>query len=472
MKLLFATSESAPFLKTGGLGDVAYALPKELAAKGIDVSVVMPLYKAVKDKYVNDLTFLCNFGVPLGWRTVYCGVFTHVINDVTYYFIDNEYYFDRASAYGEFDDGERFAYFAKAILEMCMHISYHPDVIHANDWQTALIPVFLKAHYGHLEEYNRIKTVFTIHNIEYQGKYGVKVFSDILGLNDYWLKYLYYVDCINYMYSAVLLADKVTTVSKSYANEITNTYFAHGLEHALIPNTYKLEGVINGIDTDMFNPQTDKSLKRKYSLKSLHGKGVNKKALQEELGLKVDPKAPVIAMITRLVAHKGIDLVKYVFHDIMNTDAQLIILGTGDRPLENFFRQVAEMYPEKVSVKIMFNADLANRIYAGSDMFLMPSKSEPCGLSQLISMRYGTVPIVREIGGLKDTVPAYNSETGEGKGFTFQSYNAHDMLGAISRACDAYRDKTEWNKIMKNGMTSDLSWSVPADEYINIYNNL
>ncbi len=472
MKLLFAASESAPYIKTGGLGDVAYALPKELASKGVDTSVVIPLYKQTKEKFLNELTFLCNFGVPLGWRTVYCGVFTAVLNNVTYYFIDNEYYFNRNTPYGECDDGERFAFFSKAILEMFLHIGYYPDVIHANDWQTALIPIFLKAHYSHLNEYSNIKTVFTIHNIEYQGKMPFTVFTDILGLHDYWMKFLHYGDCLNYMYSAIVLCDKITTVSRSYANEITDSYFSHGMHHALIANKYKIQGVVNGIDTAMFNPQTDKSLFKRYSIKSLNGKAVNKAGLQEELGLKVDPKVPIIAMITRLVSHKGIDLVKYIFNEIVNRDVQIVILGTGDKPLENFFSDMSYRYPDKVCTRIMFDGGLANKIYAGADMFLMPSKSEPCGLSQLISMRYATVPIVREIGGLKDTVPPFNKITGEGTGFTFKSYNAHDMLDAINRACETYYNKDEWTKIMKNDISFDSSWNLPAGEYIYIYSNL
>lgn len=472
MKLLFAASEGAPFIKTGGLGDVAYALPRALSEReDMEVTVVLPYYAAVKNKFADEMKFVCNFGVPLSWRNAYCGVFRAQRDKVTYYFIDNEYYFLRSSAYGDFDDGERFAFFSKAILEMLQHIGYYPDVIHLNDWQTALIPVFLKAHYGNLQPYQRIKTVFTIHNIEYQGKMPYTFCDEVLGLSAEYRQYLQYGDCLNFMVSAVKLADKVTTVSATYADEIKDAFFAHGLEHIMRDYSWKLSGIVNGIDMDSFDPETAKSIVN-FSVNDMSGKAENKAALQRDMNLPVRAEVPVIGMVTRLVSHKGLDLVEYIFDELMQREVQVVLLGTGDRRFEDFFRFMQWKYPTKVAANLKFDLALSNRIYASSDLFLMPSKSEPCGLAQMISMRFGTVPIVRETGGLKDTVIPYNQDNGTGRGFTFKTYNAHDMLAAIDRAITMfYNDKKNFANVQRNGMTSDFSWAASAQKYVNLYMN-
>lgn len=472
MKLLFAASEGAPFIKTGGLGDVAYALPRALSEReDMEVTVVLPYYAAVKNKFADEMKFVCNFGVPLSWRNAYCGVFRAQRDKVTYYFIDNEYYFLRSSAYGDFDDGERFAFFSKAILEMLQHIGYYPDVIHLNDWQTALIPVFLKAHYGNLQAYQRIKTVFTIHNIEYQGKMPYTFCDEVLGLSAEYRQYLQYGDCLNFMVSAVKLADKVTTVSATYADEIKDAFFAHGLEHIMRDYSWKLSGIVNGIDMDSFDPETAKSIVN-FSVDDMSGKAENKAALQRDMNLPVRAEVPVIGMVTRLVSHKGLDLVEYIFDELMQREVQVVLLGTGDRRFEDFFRFMQWKYPTKVAANLKFDLALSNRIYASSDLFLMPSKSEPCGLAQMISMRFGTVPIVRETGGLKDTVIPYNQDNGTGRGFTFKTYNAHDMLAAIDRAITMfYNDKKNFANVQRNGMTSDFSWAASAQKYVNLYMN-
>ena len=472
MKLLFAASEGAPFIKTGGLGDVAYALPRALSEReDMEVTVVLPYYAAVKNKFADEMKFVCNFGVPLSWRNAYCGVFRAQRDKVTYYFIDNEYYFLRSSAYGDFDDGERFAFFSKAILEMLQHIGYYPDVIHLNDWQTALIPVFLKAHYGNLQPYQRIKTVFTIHNIEYQGKMPYTFCDEVLGLSAEYRQYLQYGDCLNFMVSAVKLADKVTTVSATYADEIKDAFFAHGLEHIMRDYSWKLSGIVNGIDMDSFDPETAKSIVN-FSVNDMSGKAENKAALQRDMNLPVRAEVPVIGMVTRLVSHKGLDLVEYIFDELMQREVQVVLLGTGDRRFEDFFRFMQWKYPTKVAANLKFDLALSNRIYASSDLFLKPSKSEPCGLAQMISMRFGTVPIVRETGGLKDTVIPYNQDNGTGRGFTFKTYNAHDMLAAIDRAITMfYNDKKNFANVQRNGMTSDFSWAASAQKYVNLYMN-
>ncbi len=470
MKLLFASSEGAPFIKTGGLGDVAYALPSALSEReDMEVTVVLPYYAAVKNKFADEMKFVCNFGVPLSWRNAYCGVFKAVRDKVTYYFIDNEYYFLRSSAYGDFDDGERFAFFSKAILEMLQHIGYYPDVIHLNDWQTALIPVFLKAHYGSIEQYARIKTVFTIHNIEYQGQMPYTFCDEVLGLSAEWRQYLQYGDCLNFMVSAIKLADKVTTVSATYAEEIKDPFFAHHLEQVMNDYSWKLSGIVNGIDMESFDPMNTKGI-IPFDVEDMAGKAENKAALQRDMNLPVRPEVPVIGMVTRLVSHKGLDLVEFIFDEMMQRDVQVVLLGTGDRRFEDFFRFMQWKYPDKIAANLKFDLALSNRIYAACDLFLMPSKSEPCGLAQMISMRYGTVPIVRETGGLKDTVIPYNQYTGEGRGFTFSTYNAHDMLAAVDRAITLfYNDKDAFGKLQQTGMTTDFSWAVSAQKYVDLY---
>ncbi len=473
MKILFVTAESAPFVKVGGLGDVSYALPKALAEAGEEVSVVLPLYKHVKERYQNELTFRTSFYVPLAWRQVYCGVFSKEVGSVTYYFIDNEYYFMRDHIYGSYDDGERFAYFNKAVLEMLQHIDFKPDVMHANDWQCALIPVFLKAFYQNHETYHAIKTMFTIHNIEYQGKMGYDFSDEVLGLPAHFLNQLMFDGCLNFMFSAICLADKVTTVSETYAEELKHPYYGKNLSSVLSGVSYKFCGITNGIDPDLFNPQTDVHLFHRFSTKAMGGKKIGKKKLREALGLCQEDDVPIVSVISRLVGHKGLDLIEYVRYKMMERRMQLVVLGTGDAVYENMFRELSVRYPGRVSANICFDLDLASKIYAASDLFLMPSKSEPCGLSQMIAMRYGALPIVRETGGLKDTVQAINEQIPQGRGFTFKSYNAHDMLGALDRALAFFYDKKpELKQIIRSNMETDFSWNQAAERYRAIYHSM
>lgn len=475
MNILFAASEGAPYIKTGGLGDVIYALPNELANNSDNIiSIFLPYYNSIKYNPNYDIEYVTNFGVPLSWRSQYCGLFRAKgkKENITYYFIDNDYYFDRQRPYGDYDDGERFAFFSKAVLESLIHLDFTPDVIHCHDWQTALIPLWLKANYCHMERFQRIKTVFTIHNIEYQGKVPDAFFQEVLGLNPYWFNCVHYDTCLNFMKSAIVLADKVTTVSRTYSYEIRHAYFAHGLQDILKEYGYKVTGVVNGIDTDLYNAQKDTTIVNNFENGDLEGKAKNKLALQERLGLPVNKDIPMVGMITRLVAHKGLDLVEFVANDLMNMPIQFVVIGTGDERYQNLFYRLAWEHPDKMSANILFDPILANQLYASADIFLMPSQSEPCGLSQLISMRYGTMPVVRETGGLYDTVPAFNPETGEGRGFTFKSYNAHDMLGALNNALGVYYNKPLRQKLVDNIMNYDCSWKEPVQEYMNIYQSL
>ncbi len=475
MKLLFAASEGAPYIKTGGLGDVIYALPNELANDPEnEIAIFLPYYRSVKKNPDLDIEYLMDFSVPLSWRVQYCGLFTAKGQkpNITYYFIDNDYYFDRPNCYGDFDDGERFAFFSKAVIESLLHLDFMPEVIHCHDWQTALIPLWLKACYSHLERFRNIKTVFTIHNIEYQGQFADSFFDECIGVNPYWFNYLSYDGCLNFMKSAIVLADKVTTVSRTYAYEIRHAYFAHGLQNIISQYGYKVTGVVNGIDTELYNAETDPKIFVNFKPGDLEGKTKNKIALQEKLGLPVAPDIPMVAMISRLASHKGLDLVEYVANDLMQMPIQFVVIGTGEDRYQNLFWRLAWEHPEKMSANIMFDPVLANQLYAAADLFLMPSQAEPCGLSQLIAMRYGTIPIVRETGGLFDTVPALNVETLEGRGFTFKSYNAHDMLDAVQRGVSFYENTAKRRQVMANLMNYDCSWKAPVQEYLAIYRSL
>jgi len=469
MKVLFAASEAMPFVKSGGLGDVAGALPKALQKLGVDIRVIIPFYSNIPEHFRQEAKLLLVASVPLGWRNQYCGIFQTTQNGITYYLLDNEYYFKREGNYGQFDDGERFAFFSRACLEVLHYIDFIPDIIHCNDWHTGLIPVFLQVFYKDNTKYSNIKTIFTIHNIEYQGVYGLETLLDVFGMMESDAHLLEYKHNINIMKGAIQTADRVTTVSKTYAQEIKDPYFANGLDYILSDNAYKLTGIVNGIDTDLYNPQTDKALFAPFDAFNLKSKGLNKKGLQHLFNLPERVKVPVIAMITRLTGHKGIDLISTVIEEILSKNVQLIILGKGEFQYETLFSDLEKKYPTKLKAAITFSSDLASKIYAGADLFLMPSKSEPCGLAQMIALRYGTIPIVRETGGLKDTIIPFNPQSKEGNGFTFVTYNAYDMLDAINRALDLYADKENWNALVQNAFASDSSWQSSAEEYLQIY---
>jgi starch synthase len=471
MNILYAASEALPYIASGGLADVAGSLPAALQNAGQDARVVLPLYKDIKQELRDKLSFVCNFQVSVGWRQQYCGVFEGKIGSVTYYLIDNEYYFGRDGVYGFYDDAERFAFFARAILDMLDHIDWVPQVINCNDWQTALTPVYLQIFYRHLPLYENIKTVFTIHNIQYQGKYGHEVLNEVIGIPAYHRNILDYDGCVNMMKGAFETADKITTVSPSYAKEILDPWFSHGLDRALHSKQYKLTGFLNGIDVDLYNPATDPLIAKNFTIKDLSGKAACKKALLSELKLS-EGDEPLMGIVTRFVSHKGIDLIRSVFEDMVNDGYKFAIVGSGDKMYEDFFREMAYRFPEKVSVTIGFSPSLARRIYSACDMFLMPSQSEPCGLAQMISLRYGTIPIVRETGGLRDSITDAGDFEHGGNGFTFKSYNAYDMLDATRRAHALYDKKDDWKKLMIYAMGCDNSWSKSAELYQGLYREL
>ena len=451
-------------MASGGLGDVAGSLRKRL----VGCRVVMPLYGGIKQELRDRMQFITHITVPVSWRRQYCGIFEAKIDGVIFYFIDNEYYFKRDGIYGHYDDAERFAFFSRAILEIIPHIDFKPDIIHTNDWQTALVPVYYSTMYANREGYEGIKNIFTIHNIQYQGVYGKEILGDVFGLGEQHEQLLDFGGTLNLMKGAIECADVVTTVSPTYAEEILDPWFSHGLDPILRERQYKLHGILNGIDTDIYNPETDKAIAKNFSAKDPAGKKEDKADLQREFSLPVRDDVPIIGMVSRLVSHKGLDLVKAVLDELLSTtDVQLVVLGTGDWEYENFFREIEARYPGKVGLRIAFIPDLARKIYAGCDMFLMPSKSEPCGLSQMLALRYGTLPIIRETGGLKDSIT--DSGDGKGNGFTFKSYNAHDMLGAIRRSLGAYSDKKYWASLVERALECDNSWGRSAREYMRLY---
>lgn len=472
--VLFVASEANPYLGSGGLADVIGSLPKTLAANGkYDVRVVMPLYGDISDKYRSQMRFLMNFNVPLAWRNQYCGVFSLKADGVTFYFIDNEYYFKRSDLYGFYDDGERFAYFSKAALEMMVHLDYYPEILHCHDWQTALSVVYLKTLYANRYGYDHIKALFTIHNIEYQGKYGYDCLGDLFGLPESVKPALDYDGCLNLMKGAIQFSDRFSTVSRMYANEIKNPFFAHGLQYAICENEFKLTGILNGIDETVYNPETDEKLFRNYSADDTSGKAVCKKELQKMLGLPEKDDAPLISIISRLVPAKGLDLVKCVIEELLAENVQVVILGKGEGDYEDYFRMLADRYSGKCRAIIAYNKDLASKIYSASDIFLMPSKQEPCGLSQMIACRYGAVPVVRATGGLFDSISPYNNDMRNGgNGFVFGNYNAHEMLYVIKDAVYTFGNKDEWRGIMKRAMTTDFSWKKSSGEYEKLYDNM
>lgn len=475
MQIVFASAECAPFVKTGGLGDVAGSLPAALVRAGAEVIVMVPKYATIKDEYKAQMEHFSDFYVSLGWRNEYCGLEKLEHDGVTYMFIDNERYFARDYPYGFFDDGERFAFFSKAITESLQHLpeGFECDILHCNDWQTALAPVFLREFYQGLPLYDRVKTVFSIHNVAFQGQFSDTVMEDILGVAHIpaAASQLRCDACsINYMLGALRYADAITTVSPTYANEIQTPEFGEGLDGVLRERSYALQGILNGIDVAGFDPATDKRIAANYTVEDRSGKAVCKAKLQEELGLEVRDDRPLMVMVTRLTRQKGLDLVMYALDRILAGGVQVAVLGTGDRDYEDGLRYFQDKYPGTMAARIEFDPALSQRMYAAADMFLMPSKFEPCGLSQIIAMRYGTLPIVRETGGLKDTVQPYNEFTGEGTGFSFTNFNGDEMGDAVFRAARLFWDNRDaWNKLVTQAMSQDFSWTRSADKYLDLY---
>lgn len=475
MQIVFASAECAPFVKTGGLGDVAGSLPAALVRAGAEVIVMVPKYATIKDEYKAQMEHFSDFYVSLGWRNEYCGLEKLEHDGVTYMFVDNERYFARDYPYGFFDDGERFAFFSKAITESLQHLpaGFECDILHCNDWQTALAPVFLREFYQGLPLYDRVKTVFSIHNVAFQGQFSDTVMEDILGVAHIpaAASQLRCDACsINYMLGALRYADAITTVSPTYANEIQTPEFGEGLDGVLRERSYALQGILNGIDVAGFDPATDKRIAANYTVEDRSGKAVCKAKLQEELGLEVRDDRPLMVMVTRLTRQKGLDLVMYALDRILSGGVQVAVLGTGDRDYEDGLRYFQDKYPGTMAARIEFDPALSQRMYAAADMFLMPSKFEPCGLSQIIAMRYGTLPIVRETGGLKDTVIPYNEFTGEGTGFSFSNFNGDEMGDAVFRAARLFWDNRDaWNQLVTQAMSQDFSWTRSADKYLDLY---
>ncbi len=475
MQIVFASAECAPFVKTGGLGDVAGSLPAALVRAGAEVIVMVPKYATIKDEYKAQMEHFSDFYVSLGWRNEYCGLEKLEHDGVTYMFVDNERYFARDYPYGFFDDGERFAFFSKAITESLQHLpeGFECDILHCNDWQTALAPVFLREFYQGLPLYDRVKTVFSIHNVAFQGQFSDTVMEDILGVAHIpaAASQLRCDACsVNYMLGALRYADAITTVSPTYANEIQTPEFGEGLDGVLRERSYALQGILNGIDVAGFDPATDKRIAANYTVEDRSGKAVCKAKLQEELGLEVRDDRPLMVMVTRLTRQKGMDLVMYALDRILAGGVQVAVLGTGDRDYEDGLRYFQDKYPGTMAARIEFDPALSQRMYAAADMFLMPSKFEPCGLSQIIAMRYGTLPIVRETGGLKDTVQPYNEFTGEGTGFSFSNFNGDEMGDAVFRAARLFWDNRDaWNQLVTQAMSQDFSWTRSADKYLDLY---
>ena len=471
MKVLYCTSEARPFAATGGLADVAGSLPQALRQRLVGCRVVMPLYEDIPQNLREGMRFLTSLSVPVAWRRQYCGIFEARSGGVIYYFIDNQYYFKRHGLYGHYDDAERFAFFSRAILEMLPYIDFKPDIIHCNDWQTSMVPTYYSIFYANNDWYRGIKTVITIHNILYQGKYGKELVEDVLGIPNSDFSILEYDDCVNMLKSAIETANRVTTVSPTYAQEILDPWFSSGLDGILRERQWKLSGILNGIDTNSYNPATDPDIYQNYTVDDISKKAENKRALQERLGLMQDPNVPMIGMVTRMVSHKGLDLVKETLDGMMwKSNIQFVILGNGDWEYENFFRDMQNKYPGRLCACIGFIPELSRKVYAGTDLFLMPSKTEPCGLSQMIALRYGTIPIVRETGGLKDSVQ--DSGDGKGNGFTFQNYQSGDMVNAINRALEGYQNQEGWQQLVERAMRCDMSWGCSAKEYIKLYRGM
>ena len=472
MNILYVAAEAAPFIKTGGLADVAGSLPISIKKLGHDIRVVLPLHGAIENKYKDKMKKIHEYYVDLNWRTQYVGVMELKLNGVTFYFLDNEYYFKRDYPYGEFDDGERYAYFSKAVTLLPKEIKFKADVIHSNDWHTALVNLFIHEFEKGDAYYSDIKKLFTIHNLKYQGIFPPSVLGEVMGVSNEYFNdnSIKYYDSINYMKAGIVYSDIVTTVSKSYADEIKHGFFGEGLEGILSFYNQKLTGIVNGIDYKVFNPEKDKNIVYNYNSAKIKDKYKNKKHLQKMYNLPQVESIPVLSMVSRLVDMKGLDLVAHILDDLLQEDIQLIVLGTGDKKYEELFKYFQSIYPLKLSANIYFSESEAHKIYAGSDIFLMPSMVEPCGLSQLMALRYGTIPIVREVGGLKDTVIPFNKYTNEGNGFSFKNYNAHEFLFKIKDALNIYKeDKKTWKSIILRAMNSDNSWEHSSKEYIKLY---
>ncbi|MEA3320722.1 MAG: glycogen synthase GlgA [Bacillota bacterium] len=474
MKVLFVVSECVPFVKSGGLGDVAGALPKELKKLGTDVRVILPKYGQIPEVFKNKMKRVQTTFVDVGWRHQYCGVEKLVHDNVTYYFIDNEYYFNRDSLYGHFDDGERFSFFCRAVLESMTAIDFIPDVIHCHDWHTGMVNFILDREYKQNPRFEHIQSVFTIHNLQFQGVFPPSILHDLLRIDSkhFNADELEFYGNVNFMKAALVSSGYITTVSPTYRDEIQTAYFGEKLDGILRHRNDSLVGIINGIDDDLYSPETNEYIEANYSVSKAGNKKVNKAALQKLCGLPVKEGTPIIAMVSRLTKQKGLDLVTCVLHEVLNEDVQVVVLGTGEPQFEHYFRELAYQYPEKVKTFIGFDEPLAHQIYAGADMFLMPSRFEPCGLGQLIALRYGTIPIVRETGGLNDTVHSYDETTLEGNGFSFTNFNAHDMLHTIRRAINMYEQPKVWNGIMKEAMERDYSWAKSAFKYNQLYSTL
>ncbi|WP_251554564.1 glycogen synthase GlgA [Neobacillus muris] len=474
MKVLFAVSECQPFAKSGGLADVAGSLPRELNNLGSDVRVILPKYGTIAEEFKNKMVKVKEFTVPVGWRNQYCGIEELVHQGVTYYFVDNEYYFKRDRLYGFYDDGERFAYFNRAVLEMMEELQFFPDVVHCHDWHTGMIPYLLRTEYYKRKGYGSIRTVFTIHNLQFQGIFPKEVIKDLLGLD--WEAFnqghLEFFGAVNFMKGALVAADKITTVSPTYKQEIQTGEYGEKLDGLLRQRNEDLIGIINGIDEDFYNPENAPFIYKPFSYRNPGNKLMNKREIQRFAGMRTSANVPLMVMISRLTKQKGLDLVRCVLREILQEDIQILILGTGDYEYEHYLRQAARIYPEKLKVYTEFDEVFAHKLYAAADLFLMPSLFEPCGLGQLIAMRYGAIPIVRETGGLNDTVQAYNEYTGEGNGFSFRHYNAHDMLYTIRRALHFYQNKQVWDSIVKQAMEKDYSWTQSAFSYNQLYAEL
>ena len=475
-KVLFASFEATPFIKTGGLGDVAGSLPAYVKNEDYDARVILPLLNTIDEKYKAAMEYLGNYDVWLGWRKAYCGLFKLRLNGMIYYFLDNEYYFRRSQIYGEFDDGERVAFFSKAVLETVRQISrnYKTDILHCNDWHTALIPVFLREQYNGIPMYDRIKTIFTIHNLQFQGQYSRYMVGDVLGLSGTPADgQMNHDDAVNFLQGAVIYADAVTTVSPTYAEEICTMEYGEGLEGLFESRSYKLMGILNGIDLKEFNPGTDKAVVQNYDAASIEKKKANKAALQKELGLKEDPEVPLFCMVSRLTMQKGANLVAELLPEFKNRNMQLAVLGTGDYAYEHAIGDFAYRNRGQFAACITFDEKLSRRFYAGADAFLMPSLFEPCGLSQIISMRYGTLPVVRETGGLKDTVNGYWDAGDAANGFSFKDFDAQGLMNAVDLALEIWTQKREvWDKLVQNAMAMNYGWEASAAEYRKLYDSL